>query len=195
MNEDANNPSCGQCSTRKIICEPPALGMLGDVYDLCAILEWAGKFWSRRETLYWNSSFRLAVSEASKELCLRFEHAEISHRRFHMLSGIDWDDPSEEQNADVDNYRRFLAERRVSLDIFATPLTRTIDRQDWVIYNPERLLRLWKGDAGFLEWSEAKTEFLDHILRKSISIYGGEGSNPGRQRQVSIEDTFPVTVD
>jgi hypothetical protein len=81
------------------------------------------------------------------------------------------------------------------LDVFTTPLTRTIDRQDWVVYNAERLLRLWKGDAGFLEWSEAKTAFLDHILRKSILIYGGEGSKLGRERQVSIEDSFPVTVE
>lgn len=74
------------------------MGMLGDVYHLCAILEWAGKFWSRDEDLYWNSAFRLAVCEATKELCLAFKHAEMSHRRYHMLSGIDWDDTSKAQD-------------------------------------------------------------------------------------------------
>lgn len=72
--------------------------MLGDVYDFCTILEWTGRFWSRHETLYWNSAFRFAVCDATKELCLRFERAEMSHRRHHMLSCIDYDDPSDEQN-------------------------------------------------------------------------------------------------
>ncbi|KAJ5496278.1 hypothetical protein N7463_008265 [Penicillium fimorum] len=169
--------------------------MLGDVYDLCAILEWTGRFWSHGESLRWNSSFRFAVCEASKELCLRFEHAEITHRRFHMLTAIDWDDPSEQQNADVDNYRRFLAARRASLRDMTTPLTGMIGRQDWVTYNPERLLRLSRGDTGFLEWLEAKTEFLDLIMRESISIYSGDRSNTGRQRLVSIEDSFPLNPE
>ncbi|KXG51849.1 uncharacterized protein PGRI_092420 [Penicillium griseofulvum] len=173
----------------------PALGILGDMYDLCAILKWAGMFWSPRELLYWNSSFRLTICEASKELCLKFEDAESSHRQSHKLSAINWEDPSEEQNADIDNYRRFLADRRDAIDFFTIPLTCTTDRQDWAIYNPERLFRLWRGDAGFLEWSEAKTGFLHHILRKSISIYGDEGSKTGRERQVSIVDSFPVIVD
>ncbi|KAJ5355693.1 hypothetical protein N7517_010302 [Penicillium concentricum] len=195
VNENTNNSSCGQCSGRKITCEAPSLGMLGDVYDLCAILEWTGTFWSRGETLYWNSSFCVAVCEASKELCLRFEHAEMTHRRFHMLTVIDWDDSNEQQNADIDNYRRFLAKRRASLDVMTAPITGMINRQDWVTYNPERLLRLCRGDTGFLEWSEAKTEFLDRILRESISLYGGEGSKFGRQRVGSIKDSFPVNLE
>ena len=73
------------------------MGMQGDVYDLCAILEWAGKFWCKQD-FQWNLDFRLAICEASKELCLKFERAEMSHRRHHMLSTIDWNDTSEVQN-------------------------------------------------------------------------------------------------
>ncbi|KAJ5951708.1 uncharacterized protein N7479_010121 [Penicillium vulpinum] len=194
VNEDTNDPSCGQCADRKLTCEPPSLGMLGDVYDLGAILEWTAGFWSRCGNLYWNSTFRLAVCEATKELCLRFEHAEMSHRRYHMLTAIDWEDPSEEQDADIDNYRRFLVERRASLHHLTTPLNGIINRQDWLTYNPERLLRLWRGDPGFLEWSEAKTEFLDRIQRESISLYGCEVSYHGRQRLSFIEGSFPVNL-
>ncbi|KAJ5807590.1 hypothetical protein N7447_011046 [Penicillium robsamsonii] len=120
FNEETND-SCEQCSGRNVTCEAPSLGMLGDVYDLCAILEWTGRFWSRSETLSWNSSFRVAVCEASKELCLTFEHAEMTHRRFHMLTSIDWEDPSEQQSADVNSYRRFLAVRRASLPVVTIP--------------------------------------------------------------------------
>jgi hypothetical protein len=74
------------------------MGMQGDVYDLCAILEWAGKFWSSEEKFIWNLEFRLAICEASKELCTKFERAEMSHRRHHMLSAIDWNDTSELQD-------------------------------------------------------------------------------------------------
>ncbi|OQE35170.1 hypothetical protein PENCOP_c014G02891 [Penicillium coprophilum] len=195
VNEIANNASCGQCLDRKITCESPSLGMLGDVYDLCTILEWASRFWSRDETFYWNSSFHLAVCEASKELCLGFEHVEMTHRRVHMLTAIDWYDTSEQQNADVNNYRRFLAERRASLRAMPAPLTGMTDRQDWVTYNPERLLRLRKGDSGFVEWSEAKAEFLGRILRASLSVYGRDGSNFGRRRLAFIEERFPVNLE
>ncbi|KAG0153000.1 hypothetical protein PDIDSM_1959 [Penicillium digitatum] len=103
----------------------------------------------------------------------------MSHRRHHMLSGIDWDDTSKEQDTDINNYRSFLAQRRASLHALTPPTAGIISRQDWITYNPERLLRLCRGDTGFLVWSEAKTEFLDHIQRESISMHGGEGSNIG----------------
>ena len=73
------------------------MGMLGDVYDFCEILEWTGEFWSRQEPLYWMWSFRLAVGEAIEELCLAFEYAEMCHRRYYMF-GIDWDHKSEEHD-------------------------------------------------------------------------------------------------
>ncbi|KGO77190.1 hypothetical protein PITC_024320 [Penicillium italicum] len=212
--EDGTDSSCERCHDRNITCEQaslsfplplmhmdhfnsdklnqPAIGMLGDVYDLCAILEWAGKFWSRHADLYWKMAFRLAICEATKALCLKFEDAERSHRRSHMLSGIDWDDTSREQNADINRYRRFLAKRRRALRASTPPTTGIINRQDWITYNPERLLRLCRGDSGFVEWSKGKTEFLDFVQRKSISIYGGDESNSGRQRLAVIKDTFPA---
>ncbi|KAJ5457231.1 hypothetical protein N7530_012505 [Penicillium desertorum] len=192
-NEDGH--SCEQCCDRNITCDPPSMGMQGDVYDLCAILEWAGKFWSSEEKFIWNLEFRLAICEASKELCTKFERAEMSHRRHHMLSAIDWNDTSELQDADIDNYRRFLAERRGALPALTPPTTGIMTRQDFIRYNPERLLRLCSGDPGFLVWLEAKTAFLNSMQQRSISIYGGEDRKSGKRRLAFIKNGFPAELN
>ncbi|EKV11500.1 hypothetical protein PDIG_18170 [Penicillium digitatum PHI26] len=64
--EDGKDSSRGRCKERKITCKTPSIGMLGDVYDFCAILEWASDFGVRCIDLYWNLASRLAVCEATK---------------------------------------------------------------------------------------------------------------------------------
>ncbi|KAJ5251060.1 hypothetical protein N7489_001470 [Penicillium chrysogenum] len=187
--------SCWQCCNRNIACDTPSMGMQGDVYDLSAILEWTRKFWSVDGKFLWNLGFRLAICEASKELCIKFELAEMIHRRHHMLSVIDWNDTSEVQNTDIDNYRRFLAERRGALPTLTLPATGIMNRQDFVTYNPERLLRLCSGDPGFLVWLEAKTAFLNCLQQRSISIYGGEDRKNGKRRLAFLKNGFPAELN
>ena len=92
----------------------------------------------------------------------------------------------------MDHYRRFLVERRVALPALSPPTTGINDRQDWLRYNPERLLRLRRGDFGFLKWSEAKTKFIDRIQQEFISMYGSEVSD-FKQRMAFI-DKFPANL-
>ena len=73
-----------------------------------------------------------------------------------------------------------------------------MNRQDFVTYNPERLLRLCSGDPGFLVWVEAKTAFLNYMQQKSISIYGGEGpkaGKKGKRRLDFIKNGFPAELN
>lgn len=66
------------------------MGIQGDAQDLCAILDWTTRFWSRSDSYTWTNEFRFAVCQASKVLCASFEDADYDHRRYHMLAEIDY---------------------------------------------------------------------------------------------------------
>lgn len=70
----------------------PAIGVQGDVKDLCTILNWTTRFWSRSDSFTWNWEFRFAVCKASRDLCRSFEDAEFEHRRYHMQTEVDYDE-------------------------------------------------------------------------------------------------------
>jgi hypothetical protein len=81
------------------------MGVQGDVKDLCTILAWTTRFWSRADSFTWSQNFRLAVCRASRDLCRGFEEAELEHRRYHMLTEVDYDEyPSSEQDVSLDSF-------------------------------------------------------------------------------------------
>jgi hypothetical protein len=76
----------------------PAIGIQGDVKDLCTMIKWTRRFWSRADSFTWTWDFRYAVCKASKDLCRCFEDAEFEHRRVHMQTEVDYDEyQSEDQ--------------------------------------------------------------------------------------------------
>lgn len=66
-----------------------ATGILGDAYDLSAILMWTEDFGTvddDGEHKWWEEQ-RDGVGEASKDLCESFENVKIAHRCAHGLVG------------------------------------------------------------------------------------------------------------
>jgi len=184
------------------------MGVQGDVKDLSTILDWTTRFWSRSDSFTWTQEFRLAVCQASKALCRSFEDAELEHRRFHMLTDVDYDvSPSWEQDVsliasplkesslifyqnDFEQYRSFLAGRRATLRSRTPPVT-AVTGSDWAEFNPERLLRLTEGDPGYINWAHAKSDFKEALRFACVQEYGDDFSATGRHRLRSIANSFP----
>ncbi|PWY90708.1 hypothetical protein BO70DRAFT_410047 [Aspergillus heteromorphus CBS 117.55] len=75
---------CRLCSDKNKTCTPACTGMLGNAFDLAAILKWQQDI---IESDIWNGDVKRTILKETHDLAIAFDCAESAHAREHGLKG------------------------------------------------------------------------------------------------------------